>query len=284
MNCDSGIYMILNVVNNKCYIGSSKNIKIRLYQHKRELKNNIHINDYLQKAWKKYGEENFQFWILENCNENDLLSNEQYWLDYYTSYNEKNGYNLAKYTQSPMKGKKHKIKDIEKIKKSLKGKNCGCLNGNSRLNEKEIKEIVKMINEKVTHKNIAKMYNVSTSTISDIYNGKSYKNLNLKIERKIKNVDELSNDEINKIIILLKQQYPIKEISNKLNVLEKVVNIIKKNNKIKKPKRKKLSNKEKMLIIKMINEKIPYKKIAHEFNISEGSIYHLIRRIKNEKH
>ena len=36
-----GIYRIKNLVNNKCYYGSSKEIEKRLSRHKRELNNNI---------------------------------------------------------------------------------------------------------------------------------------------------------------------------------------------------------------------------------------------------
>jgi len=62
-NC--GIYIIQNKINNHCYIGSSKNIQQRFYRHKYDLNKNIHSNQYLQNAWNKYGEENFEFITLE---------------------------------------------------------------------------------------------------------------------------------------------------------------------------------------------------------------------------
>lgn len=72
-----GIYMILNIINNKMYIGSSKNVKRRLQEHKRELRKGIHINKHLQNAWNKYGEENFLFKEIESIdttlNNNFLL-------------------------------------------------------------------------------------------------------------------------------------------------------------------------------------------------------------------
>jgi len=43
-----GIYKITNLKNGKVYIGSSKNIKRRLIEHKSRLKNNKHINKYFQ--------------------------------------------------------------------------------------------------------------------------------------------------------------------------------------------------------------------------------------------
>lgn len=62
-NC--GIYVIKNNVNNKMYIGSSTNIKQRFTCHKSALRNNNHRNKHLQNAWNKYGEDNFEFIIIE---------------------------------------------------------------------------------------------------------------------------------------------------------------------------------------------------------------------------
>ena len=45
----TGIYMIRCKINNKIYIGRSKNIKDRWKQHKKELRNNKHCNKNIQK-------------------------------------------------------------------------------------------------------------------------------------------------------------------------------------------------------------------------------------------
>ena len=82
-----GIYRIKNLVNGKCYYGSSKHIEKRLDRHKRELKNNAHINCILQRAWDKYGEKNFLFEVVEECDEMVLLEKEQYYLDLNPEYN-----------------------------------------------------------------------------------------------------------------------------------------------------------------------------------------------------
>jgi len=52
----SGIYKIINLKNNKIYIGSSICIIKRWYHHKYHLINNNHSNCYLQNAWNKYGQ------------------------------------------------------------------------------------------------------------------------------------------------------------------------------------------------------------------------------------
>jgi group I intron endonuclease len=111
-----GIYRIKNLVNGKCYYGSSKQIEKRLSRHKRELKNNIHINCILQRAWDKYGEKNFLFEVVEECDEMVLLEKEQYYLDLNPEYNiglkSSGGDNL---TKNP-----NKDKIVEKMTESVK--------------------------------------------------------------------------------------------------------------------------------------------------------------------
>lgn len=69
-NCRvSGIYCIINILNNKKYIGSSRNIYSRWYKHRANLRGGYHPDSYLQNAWDKYGEENFYFIILKKCPE-----------------------------------------------------------------------------------------------------------------------------------------------------------------------------------------------------------------------
>ena len=58
---ESGIYCIRNSINNKCYVGQSKNVKKRFIHHKSMLRKNEHNNPYLQNSWNKYGENNFTF-------------------------------------------------------------------------------------------------------------------------------------------------------------------------------------------------------------------------------
>lgn len=92
----SGIYCIINLKNNKRYIGSSKNIRLRLWGHRSELRHNSHDNDHLQKAWNKYKESNFDYFIIETCTEDKLLEREQFYID--TMCPE---YNMNKETNRP---------------------------------------------------------------------------------------------------------------------------------------------------------------------------------------
>lgn len=56
-----GIYIIICLANNKCYIGQSKNVSIRLSQHKSRLRRKIHEIHELQNDFDLYGEEIFEF-------------------------------------------------------------------------------------------------------------------------------------------------------------------------------------------------------------------------------
>jgi len=82
-----GVYRIKNNVNEKCYYGSSKNIKKRWKVHLRQLRNKKHINTFLQNAWNKYGEDNFTFEIVEECTLEKLLIIEQTYIDELGDYN-----------------------------------------------------------------------------------------------------------------------------------------------------------------------------------------------------
>jgi len=79
-----GIYKIINKINGKYYVGSSKNIDGnfgRWYKHKYYLNKNKHPNSHLQNAWNAYGENNFEWTIVDFCEESDLLKIEQKYLD-----------------------------------------------------------------------------------------------------------------------------------------------------------------------------------------------------------
>lgn len=94
MTC--GIYKIVNKINGKYYLGSSEDIKKRWKSHLYDLRHNRHHSIHLQRAWNKYGEENFTFNIVEKVATKMLLEKEQYHLDTYTPWNDKVGYNMSK--------------------------------------------------------------------------------------------------------------------------------------------------------------------------------------------
>lgn len=89
-----GIYEVRCKVNNKAIVGSSKHLSKRYSQYVYELRRNINKNPYLQRAWNKYGPENFEFVILEECPENELLKKEDEWMKAKQSLNRDFGYNF----------------------------------------------------------------------------------------------------------------------------------------------------------------------------------------------
>lgn len=89
-----GIYGIRNNVNENIYIGKTgMSFGDRWDSHRALLRGNKHFNQHLQRAWNKYGEENFEFIIIEDCNIDELDEKEKY---YITLYREQNlSYNFA---------------------------------------------------------------------------------------------------------------------------------------------------------------------------------------------
>lgn len=92
-----GIYMIKNSINNKIYIGKSVDINKRWRDHRIALCDNSHYNEYLQRAWNKYGSDSFEFSIIEECQADELNELEIYYIvECYKSYDPNFGYNLTK--------------------------------------------------------------------------------------------------------------------------------------------------------------------------------------------
>ena len=115
------IYKIRNVVNNKFYVGSTVDARIRFQAHKRKLRTGKHQSPHMQAAWNKYGEDCFKFEVVEqvDCSEKLLIA-EQVWLDEHAG--KPYCYNWAKDASAPMRGKKHSKESI--IKCAAAGAKC----------------------------------------------------------------------------------------------------------------------------------------------------------------
>jgi group I intron endonuclease len=88
-----GIYALKNIVNNKMYIGQSTDIDARKYHHYYDLKHHKHHSCKLQQDYDLYGENNFEFLILEECLFSELSDKEKYYVDMYHTM--ENGYNVV---------------------------------------------------------------------------------------------------------------------------------------------------------------------------------------------
>ena len=113
-----GVYKILNKVTGDFYIGSTSiSFSRRFTQHKSDLKKNKHRNIYLQRAYNKYGLNNFDFIIVEIIEDDSkILEREQFYLDL------KPKYNLATIAGNSAKGRKLSPEEIERIRQRFIGK------------------------------------------------------------------------------------------------------------------------------------------------------------------
>lgn len=97
-----GVYSIRNIVDNKRYIGHSKDIDKRFKNHKRSLTKLIRhkdVNRHLFDAVKQYGFNNFVLEVLEIFDTVDkltIVSREMYWISYYNTCDINYGYNLRR--------------------------------------------------------------------------------------------------------------------------------------------------------------------------------------------
>lgn len=102
-----GVYMIINLVNNKVYVGYSVNIAARINAHRGHLnrRDRKHENEHFINEWHEHGEVNFDYSVLEYI-ENDEVNvkdREAYWMSVYESTNIDKGYNLRVDTSDGMK-------------------------------------------------------------------------------------------------------------------------------------------------------------------------------------
>lgn len=119
-NSRSGVYRILNRMNDKVYVGSSLDLGKRIHGHRLALNKGRHSNVYLQRSWNKYGEHCFKFSIIEICSPDTCVEREQFWIDWYESYLFKNGYNRSP-TAGNCRGIKHGKAFREKGRKRMLG-------------------------------------------------------------------------------------------------------------------------------------------------------------------
>jgi group I intron endonuclease len=108
-----GVYQIINNINGHFYIGSTYDFRKRRNRHLFHLRKGTHENDHLQKAFHLYGEEAFQFILIEALEpENDaqLWAGEQYYIDQL-----KPAYNIAPKAGGTV-GYKMTAEQLEKLK------------------------------------------------------------------------------------------------------------------------------------------------------------------------
>jgi len=97
------IYAIKNLLNNKCYIGSTKSPKTRKYDHFRLLKLQKHHSLHLQQSYNRYGKQFFSFYIIEECSEINRKEKELFYINHFKSYDRDFGYNIYEPNENKFK-------------------------------------------------------------------------------------------------------------------------------------------------------------------------------------
>lgn len=165
------IYQIRCKINNKVYIGSTKNISLRIEYHLNKLRYNNHYSETLQNDWNLYGEKNFVFETIDSCNINRILLLEQYWINKSKKLYNKN---------AAIKINNNKIffskKTRDKMSKSKIAENNPMTSLTLEFCFKIKEELLKITPEKQLEKyeRIAHNFNVSIPTIRNIKGGRHW--------------------------------------------------------------------------------------------------------------
>jgi len=117
-----GVYFFKNIKTNKIYVGQSKHVKKRIFQHIENLNKNKDGCKYLQNSWNKHGEDAFIYGVLEYCPKSKTNKREIYWIKKLKSHVTENGYNISYGGNAPMKSLKHSDETKLKISLGNKGK------------------------------------------------------------------------------------------------------------------------------------------------------------------
>lgn len=114
----SGVYKIKCRNNGKVYIGSAVDIWFRWNTHVWDLRRGDHANRHLQRAFNLYGEINFSFEIIEECNSESRLDRETYWISEFQSFRREIGFNI-KIVANSMAGTKSTQETKDRIRAGM---------------------------------------------------------------------------------------------------------------------------------------------------------------------
>jgi len=183
------IYKITNLINGDFYIGSTQNLYKRYYTHIRDIRSNKQSCVKLIRAINKYGESNFKFEIIDECEPNNILKKEQYYLDLLFPK-----YNIAKIAGSNLGIKRTEecklLRSIQQKKKwkdeAYREKHLELLSKNWKHGEKHhmakltsdlVSKIKIKLKDGFNSKQVSELMKVSYYSVKDIKRGKSWKHV-----------------------------------------------------------------------------------------------------------
>jgi group I intron endonuclease len=183
------IYKITNEVDGKFYIGSTNNLIKRYYTHIHDIRSDRKTCVKLIRAVNKHGEDNFKFEIVCECPTDEILKNEQGYIDRLKPH-----YNVAKIAGSNLgikrteevklkksvsqkenwKDESYRTKYLDNLSKNWKS---GSSHKMAKLTEKQVVEIKKQLLSGLLPKQVADTLKVSYYSVKDIHRGKTWKHI-----------------------------------------------------------------------------------------------------------
>ena len=214
-----GIYKVIYLPESKVvYVGQSINIEGRFKQHKKYYNNpkELGYNSHFYRTLRKYGIDNFQFELIEECSVEELNDKEIYWIAYFDTFN-------------------------NRCNSTIGGQHMAARN----LTDEEIRELKKDLAEnKLSYNEMSHKFGVSNLFISQVNKGILYPDENVNIIRilgvpnksercirpKIKKYCELCGKEINVESRLCLDCYAKEKLRQNSNVSEEeLINLLKEN-------------------------------------------------------
>lgn len=152
------IYKIVNKVNGKVYIGKTKrNLHDRFLEHCRHSGSSRTQAMHIKRSILKYGKDNFEIFLVEECPLEELDQKEVYYIRLYKTYDHSIGYNTCVNVQSNNKPLK--------------------------LNEDEQQRCLELYKQGLSFRNIGKQLNADKATIKHVL---EINNIKLRITRSYK--------------------------------------------------------------------------------------------------
>ena len=190
-----GVYSIGSLDTGKKYVGCSTDLKVRLRIHRYDYMNHSEKSPKLYADMRTYTIERFKVELLEECRQDDLALRERYWLDALGT--EHNGYNFFRKDFKHTDETKQRFSWLRKgrvfsneHKQKLSQAGMGRKNSDesikalqrggrkqSRLSEQDVKDIKKLMQQRVSPSEIMGIYKIGRGTYYDIKYGKSWRDV-----------------------------------------------------------------------------------------------------------